>query len=108
MRTFVILASFTEQGLRKLQETTERVRAFCSMAAEQGVRVKDLYWTRGGYDIVVVVDAPDEEVVTTLCIAVDARGNVRTQTMRAFPMEHMEEMFAKMKKAEAASRAAAP
>jgi uncharacterized protein with GYD domain len=107
MRTFVILASFTEQGLRMLKETTERVRAFCGMAAEQGIKVKDLYWTRGVYDIIAVVDAPDEEEVTALCTAVDARGNVRTRTMRAFPMEHMEEMFAKMKKAEASSRPAA-
>jgi len=107
MRTFVILANFTEQGLRRLHETTDRVRAFCKMAEEQGVKVKDIVWTRGAFDIVTVVEAPDEKDVTALCVAVDARGNVRTQTLRAFPLEMMEEMLARMAKSGASPQAAA-
>lgn len=105
MRTFVILGNFTEQGLRKLQESTERVRAFRKMAEERGVTVKEILWTRGAYDIVALLEAPDEQDVTALALAVDARGNVRTQTLRAFQMELMEEMLAKIAQADASSKA---
>ncbi len=102
MRTFVVLANFTEQGLRKLQETTERVRAFRQLADEYGVTVKEVLWTRGAYDIVTVLEAPDEKNVAALAVAVDSRGNVRTQTLRAFAMEVMEEVLASVTKASAA------
>lgn len=105
MRTFVILGSFTEQGLRKLQETTERVRAFRRMAEEKGVTVREILWTRGAYDVVALLEAHDEQDVTALALAVDARGNVRTQTLRAFPMELMEEMLAKIAQADASLQA---
>jgi uncharacterized protein with GYD domain len=99
MRTFIILASFTEQGLRKLQDTTERVQAFRQNAERNGVKVKEIFWTRGSVDLVAVLEAPDESNVASLTVAVDALGNVRTQTLRAFPVEVMEEMLAKVKKA---------
>jgi uncharacterized protein with GYD domain len=99
MRTFIILATFTEQGLRKLQDTTERVRAFRQNAEENGVKVKEIFWTRGAVDLVAVLEAPDESNVASLTVAVDSRGNVRTQTLRAFPVEVMEEMLAKVMKA---------
>ena len=66
MRTFIVLANFTEQGLRKLQETTERVRAFRELAKENAVTVKDICWTRGAYDIVATLEAPDEKNVAAL------------------------------------------
>lgn len=99
MRTFIILASFTEQGLRKLQDTTERVRAFRKMAEQNSVTVKEIFWTRGAVDLVTVLEAPDESNVASLTVAVDSLGNVRTQTLRAFPVEVMEEMLAKVMKA---------
>lgn len=105
MRTFVILGNFTEQGLRKLQETTERVRAFRKMAEDRCVTVREILWTRGAYDVVALLEAPDEQDVTALALAVDARGNVRTQTLRAFPMELMEEMLAKIAQADASAKA---
>jgi uncharacterized protein with GYD domain len=108
MATYIILASFTEQGIRKLRETTERVHAFRNMARDYGVAVKDVFWTRGAYDIAAVLEAPDEKSVLALSVAVDARGNVRTQTLRAFPMELMEEILASMPKAAAQSEAGKP
>lgn len=102
MGSYIVLANLTEQGISKLQEFGERARAFRGLAAEYGVTVKDIYWTRGGYDggydLVTVLDAPDERAVTALRLAVDARGNLRTLMLRAFPAEVMEEIIAKVAK----------
>jgi uncharacterized protein with GYD domain len=49
-----------------------------------GITVKDVYWTMGAYDGLLVVDAPDEPTVASAMADLGAMGNVRTQTMRAF------------------------
>jgi len=45
MATFVVLAGFTDQGIRNVKETVGRAEAFKEMAKKSGVTVKDLYWT---------------------------------------------------------------
>ena len=64
MATFVVLASFTDQGIRNVKETISRAEAFKEMAKKSGITVKDLYWTLGQYDVMAVCEAPDDETVT--------------------------------------------
>jgi uncharacterized protein with GYD domain len=84
MATFIVLASFTDQGIRAVKETSKRAEAFKEMAKKMGVTIKDMYWTLGQYDIVTVCEAPDDETLTALSLSVAARGFVRTQSLRAF------------------------
>ena len=42
MATFVVLASFTEQGIRNAKETINRADQFKEMAKKNGVTVKDI------------------------------------------------------------------
>ena len=89
MATFIALVTETDQGEQKIQDTVSRANSFKSMAAEHGVKVKALYWTMGGYDGALVLDAPDDKTVAGLLYKLQSQGNVRTQTMRAFDMEEM-------------------
>ena len=41
--------------------------------------VKDIFWTQGRYDIVTVVEAPDELSATALNLSLGALGNIRTE-----------------------------
>jgi uncharacterized protein with GYD domain len=54
------------------------------MAQKVGATVKEVYWTMGQYDIVTIVEAPDDASLTTLLLSVGGLGNVRTQSLRAF------------------------
>ena len=56
---------------------------------KQGGTMRDLLWTIGPYDIVAVVEAPSDEVMTALALQVSSIGNVRTTTMRAYGKEEM-------------------
>jgi uncharacterized protein with GYD domain len=94
--TFVVLASFTDQGIRDVKETTRRADHFKEMAKKVGVTVKDMYWTLGQYDIVTILEAPDDESVTALSLSVAARGNVRTQSLRAFSQADMGSVLGKL------------
>ena len=43
MAKFVVLAGFTDQGIRNVKETVSRAEAFKEMAKKSGVTVKDMY-----------------------------------------------------------------
>ena len=96
MATFVVLASFTDQGIRNVKETINRAEAFREMAKKSGVTVKDMYWALGRHDIVVTCEAPDDETLTALMLSVASRGYVRSETLRAFSFEEMREVLGRM------------
>src|SRR5712672_3226197 len=84
MATYVVLANFTDQGVRSAKDSPKRAEAFRKMAETFGVTVKELFWTQGRYDIVTILDAPDEFAATALNLNLSALGNVRTESLRAF------------------------
>ncbi len=96
MATYVVLAKFTEQGIRNAKESPKRANAFKEMAKTFGVTVKDLVWTQGRYDIVTIVEAPDETAAMSLNLSLAALGNVRTETLRAFSAAEMTAIVGKM------------
>ena len=96
MVTYVMLANFTDQGIRNAKDSPKRAEAFKQMAKTFGVTVKELLWTQGQYEIVTVMDAPDESSVMTLSLSLGALGNVRTESMRAFSATDMKEIVDKM------------
>ncbi len=79
MVTYVVLANFTDQGIRSAKESPKRAEAFKKMAETFGVVVKELFWTQGRYDVVTILDAPDEFSATALNLNLSALGNVRTK-----------------------------
>lgn len=84
MATFIALGNFTEQGIKSVKDTTKRADAIRELAGRHGVTMKQIYWTLGRYDVVTVVEAPNDEAVTAFALAVGAGGNVRTESLRAF------------------------
>jgi uncharacterized protein with GYD domain len=98
MAAYIMLASFTDQGIRKFKDSPKRADAFKNMAKKCGASVKEVFWTLGEYDIVAVVEAPDDVSMTALGLSSGALGNVRTQTLRAFTQEDMKSILGKMVK----------
>jgi uncharacterized protein with GYD domain len=84
MPTYVLLANFTEQGIRNINDTVKRVNTFKQMAKSKGATVKEVYWTLGQYDTINVVEAPDEMTAVAVSASLAKLGNVRVQTLRAF------------------------
>ncbi len=96
MTTYVTLASFTDQGIRNVKESPDRLEAFKAMAEKLGIAIKSVHYTAGAYDIVTVVEGPDDEVLTSALLKLNSLGNVRTQTMRAFSLEEMKAIIGRM------------
>ena len=96
MAMYIVLANFTDQGVKNVKDTTKRADAFKELAKSKGASVKDIYWTLGRYDIVATVEAPDDTVITALGLTLAQAGNIRTQTMRAFSSADMGAILGKV------------
>jgi len=96
MVTYVVLAKFTEQGVRNAKDSPKRADAYKQMAKTFGVTVKEILWTQGRYDVVTIVDAPDESAAMSLSLSLGALGNVRTETLRAFSVGEMTKIVGNM------------
>jgi uncharacterized protein with GYD domain len=96
MVTYIVLATFTDQGIKNAKDSPKRAEAFRQLAKTFGVTVKDIFWTQGRYDIVTVIQAPDEFSATALNLSLSALGNIRTESLRAFSEADMATIVGKM------------
>ncbi len=96
MATFIALVNFTQQGIRDFKDSPDRGAKFNAMAQKAGVTMKDVYWTMGPHDAVLILEAADDESVTAAMLGLGALGNVRTQTLRAFNASEMKEIISKI------------
>ncbi|MCG6875346.1 MAG: GYD domain-containing protein [Betaproteobacteria bacterium] len=93
MPTFVTLAKFTDQGMKNIKDVPERHQAFRAAAEKLGVKVKDVWYTVGSHDIVVICEGTGEAVTASL-LKIGSAGNVRTQTMRGFTPDEFKKIVA--------------
>ena len=90
MANYIVLINFTDQGIRTVTESVKRAKASVSTFEKYGAKKIAQYWTLGQHDIVIVLEAPNDETAMKAVLAVDKLGNVRTTTMRAFTADEME------------------
>lgn len=96
MGTYIALSSFTDQGIRSVKDTIKRADAVKEAAKKFGASMTQIYWTLGKYDLVVTIEAPDDESATAFALAIAGAGNVRMQTLRAFTKDEMSGILSKM------------
>jgi uncharacterized protein with GYD domain len=97
MAMYVSLLQFTDQGIRNVNDTIKRAEAATAEAEKMGIKIMNLLWTMGAYDLVFILDAPNDETVSAFSLKTGSLGNVKSQTMRAFRREEMESLLAKIK-----------
>jgi uncharacterized protein with GYD domain len=93
MTTYVTLYNFTEQGLKAIKDTVKRTEVAKKAAEAQGMRVKEVLWVQGQYDVVVISEASDDTKATAFALNTLKLGNVRGQTLRAFTAAEMEKIL---------------
>jgi uncharacterized protein with GYD domain len=93
MATFIALFGWTDQGIRSVKDTIKRAEKFNASIKKIGGSVKDVYWTMGRYDGVIIFEAPDAAKATALMLGGCALGNVRTETLQAFDAAEMKDIL---------------
>ena len=84
MATYIMLLKFTEEGAAGIRDARWGRSAGKKMAAAFGVKWKQSYLVMGSYDIVLVVEAPDDETMARFSLTGLMTGSFSSETMRAF------------------------
>ena len=95
MPTYVSLINWTDQGIKNFRDTAKRSNDFTKLVEGAGGKVRELLWTIGEYDIVSVVDFPDDESAVAALLNQGSRGSIRSKTLRAFDSSQIEGIIAR-------------
>jgi uncharacterized protein with GYD domain len=87
MPNYVMLANWTDQGMRNVEESPKRIDMARKSLEEMGGHFLSVFMTMGHYDLVITYDAPDDAVAARFSLILGKLGNVRTVSMKAFPEE---------------------
>ena len=96
MPTFISLVNWTDQGIKNVKDSPNRAEAARAALKEMGGEVKDMYITSGQYDLILIADVPDGDVMAKFALAVGAQGNVRTNTFRAFSEGEFQQLISEL------------
>jgi len=84
MATFISLLRWTQKGIENVKEGPGRLDAARAAFRAVGAEIKSFHLVMGRYDAVVVSEAPSDEAAAKALLSICSRGNVHTETYRAF------------------------
>ena len=84
MPTYIGFASYTDQGIRNVKDSPNRLDATKNLVKDLGGELKQFYLTMGAYDIVIVFDLPGDDAAAKFALSLCSLCNVRTTTVKAF------------------------
>jgi uncharacterized protein with GYD domain len=84
---YILLINWREQGISKIKESSDRYNSFKASVEKAGGKLVAGYYTLGEYDVVIIIEAPDDKTVMSLMLKVGSAGNVKTKTLKAFTAE---------------------
>ena len=97
MPTYIALLKWTGQGIGSVKDSPSRLDAGRKAFEQTGVKIKDTYLTMGRYDLVCVIEAPDDESYAAAMLSLGGQGNVQTETLKAFTEEQYRKICASVK-----------
>jgi uncharacterized protein with GYD domain len=93
MPHYIVLVNWTDQGIRNVKDSPKRAEDFKNSVEKAGGRLIGLYYTMGQYDSVAILEAPNDETAMSILLASRTLGNIRTVTLKAFPISEAGEIF---------------
>ena len=84
MPTYIVLMKWTQQGISNVKDSPSRLDAGRKAFEQRGVKIKESYLTMGRYDLICVMEAPDDETYASAMLSLGALGNLQTETLKAF------------------------
>jgi uncharacterized protein with GYD domain len=95
--TYLMLIKLSEEAAANIQDAKRGRTAGKKAAAALGVEWKRSYLLMGGeYDVLIVLEAPDEETMARFSLLGAMSGAVSTRTMRAFTETEADQLVASL------------
>jgi uncharacterized protein with GYD domain len=92
MPIYVVLGNFTQKRIETIKNLPEGIKDATKVFKSFGVKIKELVFTLGRYDVVAIFEAPNEEAVTKALLSWGSQGLLRTETLTGFTPEKMIEL----------------
>jgi len=84
MSKYVALINWTEKGVAEAKASPQRLDRARDLARSLGGEIGEFFMTMGVYDLVAVLDMPDDDAAATFALKSAAGGHIRTTTLKAF------------------------
>jgi len=96
MKTYIALVNWTQKGIQEIKESPTRLDKAKAIIAEAGGEMKSFYMTVGRYDMVAIIEAPDDVTYARIMLSMGSKGGVRTDSLSAFPEDEYRKIIAEI------------
>ena len=96
MPTYIIQSQWTEQGIRNVKESANRLDLGRKKLKDMGGDIKAFYLTTGPYDMLAIVEVPNDATLAAHLLWLGSQGNLRTQTVKAFTEDEFRGIVGKL------------
>ena len=87
MPIFIRLARLTEKANQQLQDMDQMLDQAREIIEANGARILHAYVILGEYDVLTVMEAPDEKTAAKIGALIATQGSFRAETLAAIPVE---------------------
>jgi len=84
MNTYIMLMKFTAPGFESIKDGKAGRAAGKRAAKAMGINWKHQYLVMGPYDIINIVEAPDDETMARFALMAGQSGSFTSETVRVF------------------------
>lgn len=85
MPAYIAFGNWTDQGMRAIEDSPQRLDAARQQLEEMGGRFLSFWMTLGEHDMVLIYETPDDAIAARFTLVLNRLGAVRTRTLKAFP-----------------------
>ena len=88
MPMYVMLTSLTDEGRKTVKGNPDRIKEVNREVEAMGVKIVSQHAVMGPYDFVNILEAPDNETIVKVAVALGARGTLQTLTLAAMSLDN--------------------
>jgi len=93
MPSYLVLGNWTDQGIHNVKDSPGRKDAARKAIEEAGGKLIFFYMTMGQYDLVALLELPDDETAARVLLTLGTIGNIRSTTLKAFTEDEFESII---------------
>jgi uncharacterized protein with GYD domain len=91
-----LAANWSPTTIKGVTEAPQRRQAALTTVEQLGGRLIGTWLTQGQYDLVRIVDFPDESAAAAFALTMGRSGRLSTETLRGYSPEEADAIFAKL------------
>ena len=87
MALYILLSTLSDEGRKTVKSKPERIKEVNKEIEGMGAKVLGQYAVLGMYDFVNVIEAPSNETMAKISVALGARGTIQLMTLPAMTID---------------------